>query len=407
MGRQNSYNGNGAVDVAVTGTNNYRMSSPLSPLDINYKRDAMSILVSNFYAYIVADDYLYLYKSTHRRAFDAWIYKAISKIYPHSFRHSNEYAIGTDGYKLSRSIVDGTYYFMLDKVTACRMTVLRDYRAQFELSPQVSFIIMGVNIKLWRTRLINKLNAIFKMAENVDNKQDLLDYVTVSRSDRIYVTLPSKSYDEIFFDGKDELISLIEKWKGLKDIFTKYKARYKYTILLHGPSGTGKTSFAKAVAYARKCNLYHFESIETFVESVSRDVNVDAVYLLDELDLLLAEDKTLGVIKNTTDEKDNLRISKFLSAMDILSWGVILIATTNNLNKLDPSVYRKGRFDKVLEVKRADDGIAKQMIEYYNADPEDILPEVEKFIDEHGNVTYSQADIEGVILEKIIKSIEN
>lgn len=57
-----------------------------------------------------------------------------------------------------------------------------------------------------------------------------------------------KSFDNIFFDGKSEILRKIDFFVNNKDWYKRNGVPYTLGIGLYGPPGTGKTSFIKALA---------------------------------------------------------------------------------------------------------------------------------------------------------------
>ena len=58
----------------------------------------------------------------------------------------------------------------------------------------------------------------------------------------------TRTFDNMFFDSKSEIISHIDFWINNKQWYYEMGIPYTLGIGLHGPPGTGKTSFVKALA---------------------------------------------------------------------------------------------------------------------------------------------------------------
>lgn len=132
-------------------------------------------------------------------------------------------------------------------------------------------------------------------------------------------------------------------------------------ILLHGAPGTGKTTFASALArtcgveiviasYAQRQAKGHLGDYLKAMRASFEEARKKApcILFLDEFDS--AGDRNSGASGN--ESYDNKAINGLLECLDGSEGreGVIVIAATNLPNKIDPALRRPGRLDKVIEI---------------------------------------------------------
>ena len=138
-------------------------------------------------------------------------------------------------------------------------------------------------------------------------------------------------------------------------------------LLLGGPPGTGKTTYAKALAKsadlplvvgslaqwqsAREGHLGHCLAAmrESFAEAKRK---APCIFLIDELD-------SFGDRGQFTDHNKDYStqvVNAFLEALDGAGGrqGVVVIGATNHVGKIDPAITRAGRLDRIIEIPLPD-----------------------------------------------------
>lgn len=141
---------------------------------------------------------------------------------------------------------------------------------------------------------------------------------------------------------------------------------YKLGILLSGPPGTGKTSLIKAL-----CAKYDRDLFTINIGSISDAAFLKAMSCAPEKSIIAIEDIDGYGVNVNRDEKQEknplgLTMSGLLNGLDGVASpeDLIVIATTNYLNRLDPALIRDGRFDLKLTVDNMD---LDSVIRYLNS----------------------------------------
>ena len=147
--------------------------------------------------------------------------------------------------------------------------------------------------------------------------------------------------------------------------YTEIGAKLPKGALLVGPPGTGKTLLAKAVAgeaHVPFFSLSGSEFVEMFVgvgASRVRDLfeeakkNAPCIVFIDEIDAIgKSRDSHYG---GGNDEREQT-LNQLLAEMDGFdtSKGLLILASTNRPEVLDPALLRPGRFDRRVIVDRPD-----------------------------------------------------
>jgi hypothetical protein len=192
-----------------------------------------------------------------------------------------------------------------------------------------------------------------------------------------------KTFDTLFYPQKDELIKILQKFRDGKMYPAHIPMDNKLGIILYGPPGTGKTGTVSAIANMLKRNLLiiNFTTITTCkqLDEILDCKNYSKyVYVFDEFDcildvisgssggaanrekkedwaqlLLCAEGEErksiLEMVRQGRTRKDDspIDLAYLLQKLDGLETAEnrIIIATTNNPDKINPALLRPGRFD--------------------------------------------------------------
>jgi cell division protease FtsH len=166
-------------------------------------------------------------------------------------------------------------------------------------------------------------------------------------------------------EAKDEVHEIVEFLRNPKK-FQRLGGRIPRGVLLVGPPGTGKTLLAKAIAGEADVPFFSISGsdfVEMFVgvgASRVRDLfkqakdNSPCIIFLDEIDAV-GRRRGNGTSSGGHDEREQT-LNAILVEMDGFETNdqVIVVASTNRVDVLDPALTRPGRFDRQVQVPLPD-----------------------------------------------------
>ena len=250
--------------------------------------------------------------------------------------------------------------------------------------------------KYYRKLLENGSTNMFELPLNLKglvNMQDVSDF----NEDR-------------YFLGKQqrELFGQIEAGVRTTTKMLEYGIPYMNSTLIFGEPGTGKTEFAKYVAYKLGLPYAYLNFsylIESYMGKTAQNLNrvfdyckgQKCVLMLDEIDCIgLARGNDTGAdgeLARTT--------IALMQSLDSLVDGQIIIAATNRCDRLDRALLR--RFQRQIQFKKYSEEERREMIKKYirSVDPvfltEDVL--------EYAKEPHTQAEIVKFLIERIVEKV--
>ena len=261
--------------------------------------------------------------------------------------------------------------------------------------------------------------------DNNSEKQMIFEFQNSVKDDYNKLTLEfnaapfhtNKSFDNIFFEEKQKVISYLEPFLDSnhikREINEKYGIPFKCVFMLHGPPGCGKSSLIKSTIKLTKrhCILVSWFKIKTCSDFVAlfRPMKIDKkIYNQNEL-IIVFEDfdanennvlkKREGIESNILNTLDKVRDTyinnidinekvetifkaQFIKNDDEITLDYVLqvldgiaelnesivFFTTNTLDIIDPALTRPGRIDKVIKMDYVNPTMLKEVLKYYYKD---------------------------------------
>lgn len=257
---------------------------------------------------------------------------------------------------------------------------LGSHTLEFEKRPlQILYFTIGDVVGLaYNAEIMTKIVLICEGTGEIAYLQRFVDEVVkMSRKDEPSDTFPiyrwdhcrqywrrerrvsARSIDSVVLP-KDDKERLLNDWDSFlsKETMAWYKGHgipYKRSYLFYGVPGTGKTSIIQALAgkYKRKvCFLHahHPKFTDDAFKKCMLEVPDKAVIVLEDIDALFGKNRQKKAATQVP-----LTFTGLLNGLDGIGHkdGMIVVATTNYIDRLDDALIRAGRMDVKVEFKRA------------------------------------------------------
>jgi transitional endoplasmic reticulum ATPase len=221
------------------------------------------------------------------------------------------------------------------------------------------------------------LNKLIVMMNDFENA---VKEVMPSAMREVYLESPDIPWTAIggLEEVKRELQEAVEWPLRYPNLYKELSHSIPKGILLHGPSGTGKTMLAKAVATESEANFISVkgpELISKWVGESERGIREifrrarqasPCVIFFDEIDSIAPTRG--GGMEGGVHSSTERMVSQLLTEMDGIQkdiHGVVVLAATNRVDMIDTALLRPGRFDKIVYVPKPDVKTRQKILEIH------------------------------------------
>lgn len=257
---------------------------------------------------------------------------------------------------------------MADFIDVFKATVEEIYKSDEKVSPDEELILRPPKVGLkGRGRGGEDLFGEIK------TPQGLLDKVIMGKPDIKFEDIGGQE------GAKREIQGLAFALKN-PELYKKWGTKPPKGIILHGPPGTGKTLLAKALASQADAQFLHVqatdivskwygdsEKIVRGIFDLANSSEGKTIIFFDEIDAIAPK-------REGSHEATKRTVSALLESMDGLAakGNVIVVASTNRLDFVDPALLRAGRFDRWVEAPLPDEAGRKQIFNIHIKKAEEV-----------------------------------
>jgi SpoVK/Ycf46/Vps4 family AAA+-type ATPase len=216
-----------------------------------------------------------------------------------------------------------------------------------------------------------KLNELLEYIDTNYGSNYIKYYYNANGEVKCAGRIINKTFDNIYLDDNisENIQKDLDTFKDSKDTYDKYGIRYKRTYLFYGEPGTGKSSLSLAISNYTKRDVLSINMSKDMTDSnlitlVSNRPN-KSIILFEDIDCLLDD---INRNEESKEKEVKISLSCILNILDGIYTpnDVIFIITTNNLDRIDDAIKRKGRTDILMEVKKPNKLLINKLKEQFN-----------------------------------------
>jgi len=261
-----------------------------------------------------------------------------------------------------------------------------------------------------QTELTNKLILPKKMENDKNNRDDSRSGCWERIKSTFVKDIPKITLDDIggYKEVKEEMVELIHIMKN-SYVYEQLGLRQPRGLIFHGSPGTGKTLFAKALAFEANVKVFlvevsdisskwigEHETLTKMIFEFAR-LNKPCIVIIDEIEAFLPD-------RGSVREDFQRVVSIFLSNMDGFNNtdNILFFGTTNYPELIDKAILRSGRFN-LIKIPLPDKDARKEIFKIHcrNKKVKGINYELLAQLSEG----FSGADIEESIMDSLRKKI--
>lgn len=280
-----------------------------------------------------------------------------------------------------------TYYNNITYGTSIKILYGKLCLCYRQIRPEAQKIVIETTLRIF---FCNKKKFMEKLNNDILNKIDKLEKLR-NNDKRVFIDMDESSWVEkekrkisSIFTKNDihmDLYNDIKTFIDNKEIYLNVNYPYKYSALLYGVPGSGKTSTILALASELNMDIRYINVATTSTQDFIRyccnttKAHKKKIFVFEDIDAAFVDvtSNRLNLTKNKTQKSienkknDGMSLSDLLNITDgLLSGdGAICIFTTNHIDKLDPAFIRAGRMNKCVEFKYFDSETTNKMIKHH------------------------------------------
>ena len=239
----------------------------------------------------------------------------------------------------------------------------------------IGFTGADINI-LCKEAALKSIKPYFAELKNMQDKVpiQILDKIKVSRHHfieglkqvepsamrEVMIQKPNVKWEDVggLTEAKEKLRELVELPLLHPELFIEAGIKPSKGILLSGPSGTGKTMLAKAVANEANANFISVKGPELISKWVGesekhvREIFKKARQVAPSIIFFDEFDSISGIRGHSFSDATERVVNQLLTELDGIEEleNVVVIAATNRKELIDPALLRPGRIDSIVEL---------------------------------------------------------